>query len=505
MLAFLQRLNRPVYAVLAVAAIAGATRFAALSSPPTRVFDEFYYSKAACILIGDSNQVCDVHSSDEKYWRKNKWDVGSWVHPPLGKWMIALGEKAFGAASPFGWRVSSAVCGTLICVMVAGIAQVLWGRPVWTFVAGVLMSVESLDFVLSRLSLLDIFVAFWAVLGFLCLVLDRRWIERRTPPEEELGALPAPPPDPDEPVLQRSRRVPSPVWRPWRFAAGASFGAAASVKWSGAYAIVGAVILTAAWETSRRRRDGASPTSALLRAFMWESFGVLLAFLITPAAVYMATWLPWFHHFGWSFGEWWANQVATWDYHRGLTWTSLDAKTHQYTPNHPYFSHAYSWLLMARPVSMFAKRYGDTQREVLAIGNPAIFWASAFTIPYLVWKWWGRHKDWRAGWILIAFASQYFPWFAVSRPQFFFYMSPVTPFLALAAAYAVRDLSDMAIVLRDPETGTLIRSTKHPYRPLVWIYLALAVGLFVWFYPVLVGEPVSLTHWHLIVWFRSWI
>jgi dolichyl-phosphate-mannose--protein O-mannosyl transferase len=238
---------------------------------------------------------------------------------------------------------------------------------------------------------------------------------------------------------------------------------------------------------------------------MWESFGVLLAFLITPAAVYLATWLPWFHHFGWSFGDWWANQVATWHYHQSLTWTSLDPKTHRYTPNHPYFSHAYSWLLMTRPVSMFAKRYGDTQREILAIGNPAIFWSSLVTLPYLAWAWLGRHKDWRAGLILIAFASQYLPWFAVSRPQFFFYMSPITPFLVLAAVYAARDVSDMTIVLHDPESGTSVRSTKHPYRPLIWIYLGVAVALFAWFYPVLVGEPVSLTHWHLIVWFRGWI
>jgi dolichyl-phosphate-mannose--protein O-mannosyl transferase len=295
------------------------------------------------------------------------------------------------------------------------------------------------------------------------------------------------------------------VWRPWRFAAGAAFGAAASVKWSGAYSILGALILTAAWETSRRRRDGVGRFSAFGRAFMWESFGVLLAFLITPVAVYMATWLPWFHHFGWSLHGWWVNQTATWDFHNSLTWMSKDPKTHELTPSHPYFSHAYTWLLMVRPVSMFAKRYGDTQREILAIGNPAIMWASAFTIPYLAWTWLGRHKDWRAGLILIGFATQYFPWFAVSRPQFFFYMSPVTPFLVLAAAYFFRDISDLTLVVRDHETGTLIRSTLHPYRPFVWIYVALAVGLFAWFYPVLVGTPISLSHWHLIVWFRSWI
>ena len=32
------------------------------------------------------------------------------VHPPVGKWLIALGEKAFGM-DPFGWRVAAAITG----------------------------------------------------------------------------------------------------------------------------------------------------------------------------------------------------------------------------------------------------------------------------------------------------------------------------------------------------------------------------------------------------------
>ena len=61
--------------------------------------------------------------------------MGSWVHPPLGKWMTGMGIKAFGMDA-FGWRFPSAVAGTLIAVMVALIAQLLFGRPLWTFVAG---------------------------------------------------------------------------------------------------------------------------------------------------------------------------------------------------------------------------------------------------------------------------------------------------------------------------------------------------------------------------------
>ncbi len=95
----LSRLNRPVVAVITVTALAGFLRFFHLQQPPDFVFDEVYYPKAACILVGWSNQVCHVDSSDEKYWRAQKWDVGSWVHPPLGKWEIAMGIKAFGMNS----------------------------------------------------------------------------------------------------------------------------------------------------------------------------------------------------------------------------------------------------------------------------------------------------------------------------------------------------------------------------------------------------------------------
>ena len=89
--AFIKRFNRPVVAVLAVGLIAGYLRFMHLAYPEHRVFDEYYYTKSACILLGYSDQRCDINSADERFWRENEWDTGAWVHPPLGKWMIAAG------------------------------------------------------------------------------------------------------------------------------------------------------------------------------------------------------------------------------------------------------------------------------------------------------------------------------------------------------------------------------------------------------------------------------
>jgi len=498
------RLNRPVVAIVAVTAIAGFLRFFHLQQPPEFVFDEVYYPKAACILVGWSDSVCHVDSGDEKYWRSNKWDVGSWVHPPLGKWQIAMGIKAFGM-DPFGWRVTSALAGTLVVTLTAVIAQLLFGKPVWTFVAGLLIGVEHLNVVMSRTALLDVHLEFWVMVGFLCVLLDRRWLGGRQAPDPEPDLLEDPPPP--TPVF-------SPLWRPWRFAAGAAFGLATAVKWSGAMALIAAIVIAYIWESSRRHRGDRSWSAAIGRAFARESFGVVLAFIILPLAVYMVTWIPWFHHFGWSWKDWWENFTATINFHaHGLNWTALDPKTGLQTPTHPYYARQWKWIFDLRPTSFYVKDIGPDIEQVLAIGHPLIFWASLLALPYLGVAW-RRLRDWRAGFILVAFLGQYLPWFAVSRPTFFFYALPLTPFMVLAVTYLCQQASDATIVVRDrdtgevainPETGEPAISRAYVYRPFVWAYLLAVVLIFLWFWPVLTAGRISDIHWRAIVWFNAWI
>jgi Dolichyl-phosphate-mannose--protein O-mannosyl transferase len=507
----LARLNRPVVAILTVAIIAGGIRLIHLSHPPGFVFDEIYYPKAGCILLGWSDKTCHVLSSDELYWRANKWDVGSWVHPPLGKWTIALGIKAFGM-NEFGWRAMSALAGTLVAVIVAGMAQVMFGRPLWTFIAGLLMAVEHLNVVMSRVGLLDIHLEFWVVLGFLCLLLDRRSIDRETPPEPQPMEV-ADAEGVATTVLPRWKQVPSPLWRPWRFAAGLAFGAACAVKWDGITALGAAVFLSYLWETTRRHREGVSRGRAFARALAMETFGLTLAFLVVPVAIYMAAWLPWFHHFGWNLSAWWKDHVDMWHYHASLREFALDTTTHKYTPTHPYYSRPWTWLPMIRPVSFFSQHSPGHQAEIVAIGSPAIFWGSLWALPYMVFAW-RRKLDWRAGFILVAFLMQWLPWFAVRRPQFFFYVLPCTPFMVLAVAYLLRDLSRARLVLHDkatgeiainPDTGQPAISTQRPYRWIAWAFVAGTVALFIWFWPVLTGGTLTDAMWRARLWFRGWI
>jgi hypothetical protein len=213
-----------------------------------------------------------VNSEDERYWRRERGDVGSWVHPPLGKWAIAVGELIFGP-DPFGWRFSAVIFGSASVVMLAAIAQLLFRKPIWTFTAGLLLATESLHLVQSRVAMLDIFVTTWIVAGFLFLVLDRNWIDRRTfetqperadpsagsgaPGPSPLRARPDPEEvsaaerigggsgDPSAPLPADVRpSVPEPLFRPWRLLAGVAFGCAVASKWSGVTAIATAVLLS---------------------------------------------------------------------------------------------------------------------------------------------------------------------------------------------------------------------------------------------------------------------
>ncbi|HKN47380.1 MAG TPA: phospholipid carrier-dependent glycosyltransferase, partial [Candidatus Polarisedimenticolia bacterium] len=186
--------------ILAVTALAAGLRLWHLSSPHTYVFDEVYYAKDGCYDAGFPYKQCGLAAPGEQTFT---------VHPPLGRWIIAAGEKALGDRS-FGWRIASAVFGTFSVLIVSLLALQLFESAVWAGASGLLLATEGLNFVQSRVSMLDIFVTTFLLAAFLFLVLDRKWIERRTPLPPLLVRGPL------DPFDLPADRPPSPLWRPWR-------------------------------------------------------------------------------------------------------------------------------------------------------------------------------------------------------------------------------------------------------------------------------------------------
>ncbi|MEX0754643.1 MAG: phospholipid carrier-dependent glycosyltransferase [Actinomycetota bacterium] len=518
-------LGHPVVAITVVTILAGALRFHDLGDPGRRIFDEVYYSKAGCLAVGYDRETCAVTSEQEIAWADKYDDVGSWVHPPLGKLAIGTGQRVFGPDA-FGWRSATAFAGTLTVMLIAWLAFLLWRRAAWAWVAGLLMATEHLSFVQSRIGMLDGLLTFWIVLGLFLLVVDRRWIDRRTEAaarEEESGPRPPtddrllpvaggsvdlwdadrdstgadprrppPPPPGTEPVLAPAFAgpVPSPLWRPWRFAAGIALGCAVATKWSGAFALLAAIVLSLLWERTRRFRAWAD--HPVRRAVVQEGFTIVLAFAIVPILVYVASYAGYFMEFGFSPSRWFTLQREMLGFSRGLE--PLDDKGQ---PIHGYLSAAWQWIANARPVAYFYTDESGVRREIMAIGNPVVFWTSIVAIPAMAVAW-RRARDWIAGFVLVAIGVQYLPWFFISRPKFLFYIAPIAPFLVLAVVWLVRELASWRI---EPQEADDAKRGIRPLLPVAVLLVVAAIAAFLWFWPVLTAGELTEQAWRLRIWF----
>src|ERR1700689_630864 len=166
---------------LLVTAFGGFLRFNRLQIPRTIVFDETYYVKDAwsilhhgvgwnpvsnanaLIVAGHTNifQACSGTGCGEYI-----------VQPEVGKYLIAVGEYFF-KLTPLGWRVAPALFGSLAILIMCRVARRMTRSTLLGCVAGLLLSLDGLEFVLSRTGILDIFLMFFVLAAFGALVVDR--------------------------------------------------------------------------------------------------------------------------------------------------------------------------------------------------------------------------------------------------------------------------------------------------------------------------------------------
>src|SRR5580698_6919869 len=171
---------------LVVTAFGGFLRFNRLAVPRAIAFDETYYAKDAWSILHHGvewNYVSNANTLIQDGHTQNLFSAcnmaidptchGEYVvQPEVGKLLIAVGEAMFGLNS-FGWRFASAVFGTLAILLICRIARRMTRSTLLGCIAGLLMSLDGLEFVLSRTGILDIFLMFFVLAAFGCMVVDR--------------------------------------------------------------------------------------------------------------------------------------------------------------------------------------------------------------------------------------------------------------------------------------------------------------------------------------------
>ena len=241
---------------LIIGAIAFVIRFVNLGYPNKLVFDETYYAKDAYSLLKfgyERNWPSDANSKIIAGNVDVMQDTAAFVvHPPLGKWLIAAGEYLFGMNS-FGWRFASLVFGTLLIMVTIRLVRRVSKSTLIGGLAGILLTFDGLEFVMSRTALLDIFLAFFVVAAVACLVADREWFRNRLARYLEHREIPD----------LGGQFGPALVLRPWRIAAGICFGLALGSKWNALYPLAAFALLSLAWDVGARRLAGAGARAKL--------------------------------------------------------------------------------------------------------------------------------------------------------------------------------------------------------------------------------------------------
>lgn len=139
--------------------IAALFRFWNLGTPDKLVFDEIYYVDGANDYLNHGVERTD--GAPEFV-----------VHPPVGKWLIAIGIQILGD-NPAGWRFSAALFGTLSILLIYFVALRLFRSELLALISAGLMSIDGLHLVMSRTALLDIFLMFFLLAAFLALLYER--------------------------------------------------------------------------------------------------------------------------------------------------------------------------------------------------------------------------------------------------------------------------------------------------------------------------------------------
>ncbi|MCA6518508.1 MAG: phospholipid carrier-dependent glycosyltransferase [Pseudanabaena sp.] len=421
---------------MAIALVAFATRFWNLDGTADVVFDEVYYPKFA-----------------QNYLRgETLFDA----HPPLAKYIIAIGIKIFGYA-PFGYRCMTALAGSLLPLITYELFWQLSDRRGWSWLAGWFIAMDGLLLVESRFGLINIYILLFGMLSHLCIVL----------------------------ALKRSRQR----WF-WVLATGLMLGASISVKWTGLAYVVGLIALMGyAWSRYRQTLN---------------VFQILIGLIILPIAFYFVEWIP---HLLIN------PERDIWELHRQILGFHQNLGVGKTEPIHPYCSPWWSWVLLIRPVAYFFEmRPNSMVQFVHAMGNPLLYWLSAIALllglsflvaskirfpPKLITQINLEYSSkspstlfWLTLYVITSFLAHWLPWSLSKRCIFLYHYMPASVFAFATLALLV---------------SLMWRSPLPELRRLGSGIVATITIAFIFWLPIYIGLPISSGYLPVLMWLTSWI
>jgi dolichyl-phosphate-mannose--protein O-mannosyl transferase len=404
-----------------------------LDVPNSYYFDEIYYAFTAQEMAKGN---------------RAGWEIGGkapegfayeWSHPHLGKELSAIGILIFGD-NAFGWRFFQAIFGGFGTLFIYFLGYELFQSKRASLIAAFLFTFESFIFVLSRITMVDIFLMSFILLASLFFVKYAR--------------------------TQKNHFL---------VLSGFFCGTAISVKWSGIYSLefLGATSFLLMFY--RGVYLDAQKRGSIIFQGLKIVPKIFLVFIVIPFVVYLLTYLPFFLY-GNSLSDFISLQSTMYGYHKGLNAT------------HPYQSSWWKWPILLRSVYLYLGSGSQESSHIYAIGNPFIWWTGCVFLVLSVVEVIRKELPALAFATLSVFAY-WLPWALSPRKLVFLYhFLPSLPFVLLIIAYFL----------------DLWWERFRYGRVFVILYLAASLGMFIYFYPILAAIPVSNVSVESYFWIRSW-
>lgn len=367
-----------------------------------------------------------------------------WVHPPLGKLLIAIPIHIFGM-NPFAYRLMGNLAGILMIPTIYCLAKMLFRKSKYAVFAAIIMAVDGMHFVQTRIATVDSFLTLFIMLEYLFML---QYIFSE-----------------DKPFRKRLFLL---------FLSGLFMGAGICVKWSGVFAAFGLAFVFLAHliiQVYKKKRWTKENTITILCCFVF--------FVLIPLVLYILCFIPLYQLENpyitniQTFIQW---QQAIYDYHHNLVAT------------HPYTSMWYTWPITKQPVLYYTGTTIDGKISRIALlGNPAIFW---FSIPCMLYTLIAaiKNRKFELWFCIIAIVCMFLPYLSISRIMFLYHYFPMLPFAMLTIVAFMKWLCEKI-------------KTNIP----IYLVSTLFIVVFIIFYPIYSGFPTSQEYLNHLQWLDTWV
>ncbi|MCL2135117.1 MAG: glycosyltransferase family 39 protein [Candidatus Bathyarchaeota archaeon] len=435
------------------------------------IIDESGYNKNFNLLIDEQDLVVLPNTYmtetmfDEVYFTRTavqylklQWPY-EWTHPPLGKLIISVGIAVFGL-NPFGWRIMGVIFGTLLIPVIFLLGKKMFNTFVGGFSAAFLFTFDFMHFTEARLGITDTYVVFFSLISqlfffiYLSGVVKKGWGNASVVP----------------------------LLFSFLF-----FAFGFSTKWLVLFGFLGELAILCVMRFSKivKNKNG---FIANFYEFFGRPYSHIVVFTIMAIGVYFVSYIP-----DMLIGRSITNVVSL----------QNDMYAYHAAPiglDHPYSSPGWSWPIIGKPLWLYVSNLStDMRSSVSLFGNPIVWWVgfvaiiviTGFMFFKIVTGFKQRNMprfEVSAVFLVVVFFSQWLPYAFVSRGLFIYHYYVNVPIICLGSAYFIS------------------KYWKHNWMKLVaLVYFIAVIALFVLFYPVISGTPVSSVVTESLRWFSQWV